>query len=107
MATLEKQIEKSFFEDKSIAGVFNLNSFDNNLIAKYNLDISDNKDFFYNITELKDWNLELVNDKMNSFRDKYALNKRNIAEAHLNQYIDNIKNRIYNMELLYDKQIQL
>lgn len=91
---------KSFFEDNSSSGGLRISLFNSFLLAKYNLTTDEGIDKYYNISELLDWNTELIDmkilDERNNFAStntKISLDKISLYTDLLNKKLEHILNR--------------
>lgn len=85
---------KSFFEDSSSSGGLRISLFNSFLLAKYNLITDEGIDNYYDISELLDWNTELVEMKMMEERNRFASIKTKISLDKISLYIDSLNKKL-------------
>lgn len=91
------KILKNFFEDKSEIGALRTSLFDSFLLAKYNLNSYDNIEEYYNLSELLDWNHELIALKIDEERNNFALANTEISLNKIDSYVEILNQKFENL----------
>lgn len=84
----------SFFRDNSPSGGLKISLFNSFLLAKYNLTTDEDINKYYNISELLDWNAELISMKIVEERNNFASVNTKISLDKISLYIDSLNDKL-------------